>query len=87
MQALDSRLEGTQRAKLPPLTFSSLESFDVLRQTDFRTRWHHQGTPGAYKSTATGVHEYFTAMSRIKTEASTKRRDADGNLYFGEGKG
>lgn len=40
-------------------------SLDVLRYCDFRTRWYPQGTPGAYESTATSVHEYFTAMSRI----------------------
>jgi hypothetical protein len=59
-------------------------SFDVQRYSDFRTRWYPEGTPGAYHSTATGVHDYFNTLARIKAESQRRQRDSDGNICFGE---
>lgn len=59
-------------------------SFDTLRYNDFRTRWYPHGTPGAYQSTMTRVPEYIKTLRIIRKESTTRLRDADGLVCFGE---
>ena len=59
-------------------------SFDILRYTDFRTRWYPQGSPGAYHSTITKIRDYITIIKIIKKESIIRLRDDDGLVCFGE---
>ncbi len=59
-------------------------SFKIERYMNFIDKWYLQGTPGHYQSTFTSVNDYIEILSRIKIEASDRRRDKDGNIHFAE---